>query len=314
MQPKARGVRLDAQFPGSGARRIYDDDIKVLAVTKKTEIRGLPPWRRTSGGGFTLIELLVVIAIIAILAALLLPALASAKAKAARATCMGNLRQLDLATQLYAADDDGKLVANFQLVPYPNPPGGDTGTNVWVFGNMKDIRDSTNVAYIIAGKLFPYASHANVFRCPADPSRTAGIPRVRSYSMNSWMGTRAAPTGPSAYNLATYRTYARDTDVAAAGPSTLWVMVDEHENSIDDGWFLVTMNDVQPFASFPAARHSRGYELNFADGHVEYYRLTDPGTAKAMAALISLQTPSVSQQNLDWLRLKRVTTIPWSGG
>jgi prepilin-type N-terminal cleavage/methylation domain-containing protein len=55
-------------------------------------------------GGFTLIELLVVIAIIAILAAMLLPALAAAKAKALRTQCLNNLHQLNIANAMYVAD------------------------------------------------------------------------------------------------------------------------------------------------------------------------------------------------------------------
>jgi prepilin-type N-terminal cleavage/methylation domain-containing protein/prepilin-type processing-associated H-X9-DG protein len=79
------------------------------------------PALRASRGAFTLIELLVVIAVIAILAALLLPTLASAKARSRRAACLSNLRQLGIAIQAYASDYNGNIPYGPKAPPFTSP-------------------------------------------------------------------------------------------------------------------------------------------------------------------------------------------------
>jgi len=66
---------------------------------------------------FTLIELLVVIAIVGILASLLVPALAAAKANSQRARCLNNLKQLGLATIMYAHENRGEVQIDAPLDP-----------------------------------------------------------------------------------------------------------------------------------------------------------------------------------------------------
>ena len=118
--------------------------------------------------------------------------------------------------------------------------------------------------------------------------------------MNGWVGSRYMQDNSLQIP---FRTFVRDSELAAAGPANVWLILDEHETSIDDAWFLVTMDDSRPFASVPASRHAQGYCLNFADGHIELYRLTDPQSLR-----LGMEEVRISSNNLDWVRMKQVTT------
>jgi prepilin-type N-terminal cleavage/methylation domain-containing protein len=136
--------------------------------------------------GFTLIELLVVIAIIAILAGLLLPALGKAKHNALSIQCRNHHRQLTLAWQMYAHDNNDKITYGAGVgVPAKLLPA------VWVQGGLDFSPNSYNWdinTYITQSPLWPYCRASELWRCPADRSAVQVgkqyLPRVRTLAMN----------------------------------------------------------------------------------------------------------------------------------
>jgi len=216
--------------------------------------------------GFTLIELLVVIAIIAILAGMLLPALSRAKMKAQSINCMSNLKQLALAWTMYAGDYRDSLV--------PNILGT---TNAWIGGGVSGMPGATNVLDIQNGKLYPYNTSTEIYRCPTDTkmpsdlvSALRGKRRVRSYSMCGRMGGDDGETG---WVLGSeYPMRKKLTDITAPGPTEAFVFVEESYLTIDDGYFATKAPGVLTWQNSPTTRHARASEFGFADGHSEIWK------------------------------------------
>jgi prepilin-type N-terminal cleavage/methylation domain-containing protein/prepilin-type processing-associated H-X9-DG protein len=255
--------------------------------------------------GFTLIELLVVIAIIAILAAMLLPALSRAKTKAQGIACMNDIRQLGLASYMYPADNEDKLVLNKQL------QAGASGVNTtWVSGvlDMANSPDNVDTTLLERSLLYPYCKNVNVWRCPGDRSISVngGVTRqrVRTLAMNCWLAEGRLSQSPG------YRVFKKTSDLTAPGPSKTWVFMDEREDSIDDGYFAVNMTGYPDaprtivWVNYPASYHGQSAGFAFADGHAELRRWRDPRTMPPLVPgqRLALNVSSPNNEDLVWLQ------------
>jgi len=225
-----------------------------FALTELLACRG-KALRAKRSSNFTLIELLVVIAIIAILAALLLPALNLAKEKAYAVVCIGNLKQNNIAFQMYATDDSESIVHLMRWGPGPNHEfwqqslynsGSISAQDTFTCPSMRNEKYDPSDIYTAYGAII-------------DPTSPPGL------SIN--MVQSSGPSDTRFFRL--NRLTAPDTVALIVDSSDGDAIVDAHINPM--GTYQVTRiwkTDPNP-GDRVHLRHARRANVAYADGHVE---------------------------------------------
>jgi prepilin-type N-terminal cleavage/methylation domain-containing protein/prepilin-type processing-associated H-X9-DG protein len=288
----------------------------VLALTiapsrrNTFHVNHLRPKTAAPRAAFTLVEVLVVIAVVAILASLLLPALNRARTMSHGIACLNNARQLALAWHLYADDHDDRLPYNL---------GGDaTRKTVALKTNLNWVNnilsweldsDNTNTHSLTASGLGPYTGrNALIYRCPSDTvvsdiQRRAGwMARVRSYSMNAMIGDAGELTqGGYNVNNPSYTQFFKRSLIPR--PDSIFVFLDEHPDSINDGYFL-NRAYYREWVDLPASHHNGAAAFAFADGHSELHRWRHDATkqpAKPDATVLPAQVSADALDDYQWI-------------
>jgi prepilin-type N-terminal cleavage/methylation domain-containing protein/prepilin-type processing-associated H-X9-DG protein len=282
---------------------------------------------------FTLIELLVVIAIIALMLSVLMPALQEVKERGRRAVCLSNLRQLGLASLMYAQLYGGRFVPvevwdNKLAIKALESGGYDIrrpdGTvepediAVWcgnkAFINLLDQTGVENRGYHLAKRPDDYYALPVKFRCPSFPRSksedarvTAGSVGLTTYAPNTTSGENSAAAramekriwdvGPLVDEIKRPATKVLFADAQGLYLSTAWDL-GNYVNHWDGHGEVVGNEDLleDGCGNGPSYRHSEGAGIAFCDGHVEYRKKNE------MFFFLDGNRPNPGATNVDTAR------------
>jgi prepilin-type processing-associated H-X9-DG protein len=254
----------------------------------------------SSSPGFTRVDLIGLVSAGTLLSLLAVSLLAGTHHQSRTVVCLSNLNQLHRGWSMYSADHLGAL---------PTNPGWCGGS--WLQGSSSDPHNWDHETFTRQGLLWPYVQSTDAYVCPEDPSRVipeggpdAGrsVGRIRSYSMNSWIGGTGwgGNQGWTVFN---------NTDQFGSVQSTrLWLLVCERADSINDGFFAVDMRgfpddpSLARIVDYPSYYHSRGAGFGFVDGHVAVHIWRDARTTPPPTEMLILNVASPGNPDVVWLQ------------
>jgi prepilin-type processing-associated H-X9-DG protein len=185
-----------------------------------------------------------------------------------------------MAWVMYANDANGSLPPNVN-----GQAAADTQAS-WVSGWLDwtaSNQDNYNLTNLTQALLGPYCNRSvGIYKCPADKLMPIGAtrPRVRSVSMNgyieggAYLKQKSYGANRSVWYNGMFRAYNNQADLVNPSPSALIVFVDEHPDSINDGWMITdeSPTGLADWEDLPASYHDNACGFGFADGHAEIHR------------------------------------------